>query len=114
MKTKRSQKEACPKKEIVSFNCSESLSFYGETHDELNFGFFFQQTKFPSSLSKDIFETNEVLKSAAILTDMLKKDEQTRKAVDNIKKDYERLVHDKKVKDILYSQLGKLIVINTF
>ena len=67
---------------------------------------FFKKTKFSKISSKKNFETNKVLKSAAILTDMLKKDEQTRKAVQNIKKDYERLVHDKKVKDILYSQLG--------
>ena len=90
MVTERSQKEACPTKEIVSFNI---------------WNLFFL-TKFSKISSKKNFETNKVLKSAAILTDMLKKDEQTRKAVQNIKKDYERLVHDKKVKDILYSQLG--------
>ena len=46
MKTKRSQKEACPKKEIVSFNCSESLSLYGETHDELIWDSFFNRLNF--------------------------------------------------------------------
>ena len=61
------------------------------------------------NFQRAFFETTQVLESASFITNMLKKEEETRKAVEHIKKDYERLVHDKKVKDILYSQLGKLL-----
>ena len=45
---------------------------------------------------------------------MLKKEEKARKAVEHIKKDYERLQHDKKVQDILYKQLGKFFYAISF
>ena len=37
---------------------------------------------------------------------MLKKEQQAIKAAEHMKKDYEKLLHDKKVEEILYDSLG--------
>ena len=47
------------------------------------------------------------MKSVEILTDMLKKEQEAIKAAEHMKRDYEKLLHDKKVEEILYDSLGK-------
>jgi len=51
-------------------------------------------------------QEEKALKSVEILTDMLKKEQEAIKAAEHMKRDYEKLLHDKKVEEILYDSLG--------
>ena len=63
-------------------------------------------TKQDSSSLKRSLKTKKALKSVEIITDMLRKEQQAIKAAEHMKKDYEKLLHDKKVEEILYDSLG--------
>jgi len=51
-------------------------------------------------------QAEKAMKSVEIITDMLKKEKKAIEAAEHMRKDYEKLMHDKKVEEILYDSLG--------